>query len=83
VGQVSDVVQEGQEVEAKVLSCDAAAQRIALSLKAVQPEPEAPAESRNGQREEPRREVAVARRKSPLKGGVDRPSGGEQFGLKW
>jgi small subunit ribosomal protein S1 len=83
VRQVSDVVSEGQEVDAKVLSVDAAAQRMALSLKAAQPEPEPAQEAQELARDEPKREVAFARRKSPLKGGVDRPSGGEQFGLRW
>jgi small subunit ribosomal protein S1 len=83
VRSVSDVVTEGQEVEVKVLSVDTDAQRIALSIKAALPEPEP---------EEARAETAPAqsdakpqrpKRKKPLKGGFDRPSGGEHFGLKW
>jgi small subunit ribosomal protein S1 len=82
VRSVSDVVTEGQEVSVKVLSVDVDSQRIALSLKAALPEP--PPEEKPRQ-EEPvqHREPAVSKRKGPLKGGVDRPSGGEQFGLKW
>jgi small subunit ribosomal protein S1 len=79
VRQVSDVLQEGQEVEAKILSVDPQAQRMALSLKAAQPEPEAPAEVA----QQPSVASPVRRRRSPLKGGFDRPSGGEQFGLRW
>ena len=81
VRRVEDVVREGQEVEVKVLSVDADAQRIALSLKATLPEPEKPAEEAAAA--DPTRELAVAKRKGPLKGGFDRPSGGEQFGLRW
>ena len=33
--------------------------------------------------EEPLRELVVAKRKGPLKGGMDRPSGGESVGLNW
>ena len=84
VNRVTDVVSEGQEVEVKVLSVDAQAQRIALSLKAAQPEPpaeeEALEEARWGERH---RDHGSPRHKRPLKGGFDRPSGGEQFGLKW
>ena len=81
VRRVDDVVREGQEVEVKVLSIDVEAQRIALSLKATLPEPEEGADQPTG--EDKPRELAVAQRKGPLKGGVDRPSGGEQFGLRW
>jgi small subunit ribosomal protein S1 len=80
VGQVSQVVKEGQELEVKVLTMDPENQRIALSLKALQAAPVAEAP------EPEEEEVApVARPKSnlPLKGGVDRPSGGDSFGLKW
>ncbi len=80
VRQVSDVVSEGEEIDVKILSIDTEAQRIALSLKATQPEPEKP----EGAEPDPE-PTATARRKpkGPLKGGVDRPSGGEEFGLKW
>lgn len=78
---VSDVVQEGQEVEVKILSIDPGAQRIALSLKATLPPPEAPVEETR--EEESPRESAVRKRKAPLRGGFDHPTGGEQFGLKW
>jgi small subunit ribosomal protein S1 len=80
VRKVGDVVSEGQEVEVKVLSVDAQAQRLALSLKAALPEPP-PEEMPESHETPPHR--ASAKQKRPLKGGVDRASGGEKFGLKW
>jgi small subunit ribosomal protein S1 len=83
---VQNVVKEGQEVEAKILSIDADAQRIALSMKAcIQPpqkektdKPEAaPAV------EEPPRTPIVPKRTGELKGGTKRKGGGEKFGLNW
>ena len=82
VHRVTDVVNEGEEVEAKVLSIDRGKQRIALSLKALKAAPAKPEKPEPADEpEEPPRE----RRKQPknLKGGIGRPSGGEQFGLKW
>lgn len=82
VFRVSDVVNEGQEVEVQVLSVDAEQQRISLSLKALEaratpaaaePEPEEP----EAPQEPPKK------RKVPLKGGIGGPSTGEKFGLKW
>lgn len=84
VFRVSDVLQEGQEVEVQVLSVDPEQQRISLSLKALEaratpapkdeieeaPEPATPA-------------VAPKKRAVPLKGGIGGPSSGEKFGLKW
>jgi len=84
VSMVSSILNEGDQVTVKVLSVDADAQRMSLSLKALQ---EAPASSKKGkdseQDEAPAWERTVPQRKEPLKGGMDRPSGGEQFGLKW
>ena len=84
VGSVAEVLDEGTEVEVKILSVDQDKQRISLSLKQLQ---EAPAAATKGdsaeQDDEPPRELAVKRRKKPLKGGMDRASGGDQFGLKW
>jgi small subunit ribosomal protein S1 len=90
VFRTSDVLSEGQEVEAKVLSCDAEAQRISLSLKALLPPPEKPQNKRPEPPPKPeptpeelkkmeRRRAAAAQ----LKGGIGGPSGGEKFGLKW
>jgi small subunit ribosomal protein S1 len=87
VTNIGKVVQEGQEVNVKVLSVDAESQRIGLSLKAATPVPvseSASAADRNEPEvEEPPRALAVAKRSGPLKGGVDRSSRGENFGLKW
>ena len=81
VHRTGDIVSEGQEVEAKVLSVDRGKQRIALSLKALMappPKPEKPA--REEAPEEPKRE---RKKFKNLKGGIGGPSGGDQFGLKW
>jgi small subunit ribosomal protein S1 len=84
VQRVQNHVQEGQEVEVKVLEVDKPSQRISLSLKATQAAPE-PKEKKEGEPEveEVRREPAVKPKRATLKGGTDRGNGGEQFGLKW
>jgi small subunit ribosomal protein S1 len=91
VFRTSDVLSEGQEIEAKVLSVDTDAQRISLSLKALLPPPEKP-EPRKAPEPESEREPTPEelkrqerRRKAneELKGGISAPSGGEKFGLKW
>ncbi|QDS97422.1 S1 RNA-binding domain-containing protein [Adhaeretor mobilis] len=88
VHRTSDVLSEGQEVEVQVLSVDAEAQKIGLSLKALMDKPERPKSDREKQvdaamdaaEQRPRKE----RKHDPnLKGGIGGPSGGEQFGLKW
>lgn len=83
VVKVENVVQEGQEVEVKIISVDAEKQRIALSLKAALAAPEQEPEEPESEPEELPRKPVVAKHKSPLKGGTDRATGGEQFGLKW
>ena len=85
VQRVSNVVQEGQEVEVKIVSVDAEAQRIGLSLKDTMPNPKATKKDASPEDEIPdgTRKSAVPRRSEPLKGGVDRPSGGEGIGLNW
>ncbi len=87
VARVGNVVSEGQEVEVKVLSIDEEKQRIALSIKAAQAAPavseqvdEASEDQTEGDSQPSRSKV---KRQGPLKGGIGRPSGGEQFGLKW
>lgn len=83
VRAVSDVVSEGQEVDVKILSVDPGAQRIALSVKAALPEP-APEEPEPAEESHAaQHHHAPSRRPRPLKGGFDRPTGGEQFGLRW
>jgi small subunit ribosomal protein S1 len=82
---VKNVVNEGDEVEVKVLAIDRPAQRMSLSLKAtqVQPEPKQNAQSDSEESDHPPRPLAVAPRKEPLKGGRDRRSGGDGVGLNW
>jgi small subunit ribosomal protein S1 len=81
VRRVEDVLKEGQEVEVKILSVDAAAQRMALSYKATLPPPEPAKEA--AAPEEPGRAPVVPRRSRPLRGGFDRSAGGDRFGLNW
>ncbi|MEQ8209375.1 MAG: S1 RNA-binding domain-containing protein [Lacipirellulaceae bacterium] len=88
VHRVSDVLSEGQEVEVQVLSVDADAQKIGLSLKALMPKPEKPKSEKEQQVEAAMDEADKRPRKKKkhdpnLKGGIGGPSGGEQFGLKW
>jgi len=84
VWRVSDVVKEGDEVDAVVLSVDVEAQRISLSMKELIEErkPAKDAESPEAQEPAP----PPKRRKQPskpLQGGLGRSSGGQNFGLKW
>lgn len=90
VFRASDVVQEGQEVEAKVMSIDPEAQRIALSIRALVARPETEAEKKP--REEAEAAAAeeaapptppVKKSTKPLKGGLSSQSDGAKFGLKW
>jgi small subunit ribosomal protein S1 len=84
VYKVENIVQEGQEVEVKILSVEPEEQRIGLSLKALL---SPPAKAERGaaaeEPETPTRPLAVPKRPGPLKGGVGKSSGGEQFGLRW
>lgn len=86
VSKVDTVVSEGQEIEVKVLNFDRDTQKIALSIKAAQQPPSdeksKPADDQPA--DEPPREVAVkATHEGPLKGGNNRETGGERFGLRW
>lgn len=81
VNQVGSVVREGQEVEVKILTIDEENQRIGLSLKALSNAP--PSAKSAEEAEEPLREPVIKKRPGPLKGGFDRPTGGEGLGLKW
>ena len=83
VANISKVVKEGQEVEVKIISVDPEAQRIALSLKAALPVPESKSAAAADEADEAPRALAVPKRSGPLKGGVDRPSDGDKFGLQW
>ncbi len=85
INRTSDVLSEGQEVEAKVLSVDLSKQRIALSMKALMAAP-AKEEKAAAQGEPTSADTSKRSRKKynkNLKGGIGGPSGGEQFGLKW
>lgn len=83
IQSVGQVLQEGQEVEVKILSVDRNAQRISLSLKATQAKPESTRpQSESKAEEEPRRESAVRKHQGPLRGGTG-SGGGELFGLKF
>jgi ribosomal protein S1 len=85
VTNVGNIVQEGQPIEVKILSVDKESQRIGLSLKQAS----APAEEETATAEseateaQPAPKPSVKKRSEPLKGGMDRPTGGEGFGLKW
>jgi len=78
VNKVTEVVQEGQDVKAQVLSVESGKRRIALSLKALETKPE------SGQKPARAKTPPKKRVHDPnLKGGVGGDSGGEKFGLKW
>ena len=83
VHRVSSIVQEGQSVQVKVLSVDAEAQRMGLSLKALEAVPEANQEETSEEGDPELSRPVVPQRKKPLKGGTNQSSGGQQFGLKW
>jgi len=84
VHRVSDVVSEGQDVEVQVLSIDADAQRMSLSMKALEARPEAAPSTTNQDELD-----AAAEPRTPkvspdqLQGGLGGDAGGDQFGLKW
>jgi small subunit ribosomal protein S1 len=85
VHSVGNVVQEGQEVDVKVLAVELDKQRVSLSLKAAQAAPEAAQESAENAtaEEEPPPPPVLPKHRGPLKGGTGGDRGGEQFGLKW
>jgi small subunit ribosomal protein S1 len=86
VWRPSDVLSEGQQVEAKVLSIDQENQRMSLSIKALEAKPEPVKKEGDVSPPEddapspPRQPVVY---KTPLKGGLGKPTGGESVGLKW
>lgn len=84
VHRVSNVVEEGQEVDVKILSVDEESQRMSLSLKGAQAAPEpTDAEKEAAASEEPPAKPVLPKHQGPLKGGTGRGGGGEKFGLKW
>jgi len=84
VWRATDVVQPGQEIEAIVLSIDPDAQRMSLSMKllAKRAEPEKKPEPELADAA-PAPRAARSKPVAPLKGGLGRSTGGDQFGLKW
>ena len=84
VWRASDVVNEDDEIQAVVLSVDAEAQRISLSIKDLTPEPEPEAVQKPGEPDQPPPPPKHPKKPStPLKGGLGRSPRGEEFGLKW
>ena len=84
VSKIDAFVSEGQEVEVKVLSFDRDTQKIGLSMKAAKKVAEDETRPKADEVEEPQREVAVKpSHEGPLKGGNNRETGGERFGLRW
>ena len=85
VSKVGAFVNEGEEVEVKILTFDRDAQKVSLSIKAAQQAPVDPTKQADKEElDEPPREVAVkASHTGPLKGGNNQDTGGAQFGLRW
>ena len=88
VHRVGDIVQEGQQVDAKVLSVDPENQRISLSMKAYEARPE-PAKKEEqdsgatGSASAPPEPPKKKKRAVPLQGGLGRSPHGDKFGLNW
>ena len=82
VTRVDNVVREGQEVNVKVLSVDEANQKMSLSIKGAQAAPpeetKADEETADAVPTQP-----LPQSKTPLKGGLNKPTGGEDLGLNW
>jgi small subunit ribosomal protein S1 len=82
VFKVGSLLKEGDSVNVKILSFDRDAQRISLSIKAAQAPP-ASAKAAEEESEPELTPTVVKKRNEPLKGGLNRGTGGDQFGLKW
>jgi len=72
VKRVADVVQPGQEVQARVLSIDVEGQRLSLSLKGAKADQPKEAEATPT----PDKDAKAKKRKRPLRGGLDSGNGG-------
>ena len=84
VSRVDAFVSQGDEVEVKVLSFDRASQKIGLSIKEAQSKAVDSTDKPAEEADEPAREPAVrATHAGPLRGGNNRETGGERFGLRW
>jgi small subunit ribosomal protein S1 len=82
VFRVTDVVKEGDEVNAMVLSVDTSSRRISLSMKSLikeEPKVETAAETAEPAPPPKKPQKPVG----PLKGGLGRAGGGDKFGLNW
>ncbi len=75
VNRVTDVVKEGQEVNAKVLSIDLSKRRIALSLKALQARPESAPRKDDADLAPGGAAPYERKHKGPLKGGTSGGAG--------
>ena len=63
---------------------DVETQKISLSMKQVNNKPAEDIDSKVEEADEPVREPLIkAKHTGPLRGGNDRPAGGEKFGLRW
>jgi small subunit ribosomal protein S1 len=83
VFRVGDIVKEGQEIDAEVLSVDPENKRISLSIKALLAKaPPAQKEEQPPEEETPQPPPEKPKQKLKLKGGLGR-STGKGFGLKW
>ena len=65
------------------MSIDEEKQRISLSMKAVQAKPVTAKKPEAEQEEPDTPPPPMPQRKEPLKGGLRKSTGGDQFGLKW
>ncbi|MGV3486635.1 MAG: 30S ribosomal protein S1 [Planctomycetaceae bacterium] len=84
VSNVAAFISEGQDVEVKILSIDRDSQKISLSMKQAQAKAAETTEAQAEEVDEPVREPIIkATHTGPLRGGNDRPAGGERFGLRW
>jgi small subunit ribosomal protein S1 len=84
VHRVSDVVQDGQEVEVQVLSIDPDAQRISLSMKALESRPQAATEAKAGEQDDESLGATTPKvDPKELRGGLSRGAGGDEIGLNW
>lgn len=84
VSNVASFLNEGQEVQAKVLTIDRDSQKISLSIKqAHHKAPEAKGPEEDEGEVEARQPAVKATHTGPLRGGNNQPTGGEKFGLRW
>jgi len=83
VFRVSDFLNEGQTVEAKVLSVDPEQKRISLSVKVLLAKAEPLKKEPEIEDEPDTPPLPLPPQPKKLKGGIGKKSGGAQFGLKW